>query len=183
MEYILQEINSHKTKLMSLINGLINTQLINEEIFINNEIKKESYCLISLLNVKQNILMKQNNINNKCNINPFMFQPNEININPLQPGIIPNNLNNFGNHIDNNSEVVNVTFEDGITKKITLICRPDDLFSDLIKKYKEKSMDHRDNWYLFNNERLNDRMNSSLKEIGIVNFSRILIYTPQIALK
>ena len=44
-------------------------------------------------------------------------------------------------------------------------------------------MDHRDNWYLFNNERLNDRMNSSLKEIGIVNFSRILIYTPQIATK
>ena len=51
--FIQEEINTHKTKLLSLINNLINTQLINEEIFINNEIKKESECLISLLNVKQ----------------------------------------------------------------------------------------------------------------------------------
>ena len=47
---------------MNLINNLINTQLINEEIYINNEIKKESECLISLLNVKQNTLNNQINI-------------------------------------------------------------------------------------------------------------------------
>ena len=35
MEYTQYEINKHKTKLMSLINNLFNTQLINEEIFIN----------------------------------------------------------------------------------------------------------------------------------------------------
>ena len=39
MEFIQQEINKHKTKLMNLINNLINTQLINEEIFINLVIK------------------------------------------------------------------------------------------------------------------------------------------------
>ena len=33
MEYIQQEIYIHKTKLMTLINNLVNTQLINEEIF------------------------------------------------------------------------------------------------------------------------------------------------------
>ena len=33
---IQQEINIHKNKLIMLINNLINTQLVNEEIFINN---------------------------------------------------------------------------------------------------------------------------------------------------
>ena len=42
----------HKTKLMNLINNLFNTQLVNEEIYINNEIKKESEFLNSLLNRK-----------------------------------------------------------------------------------------------------------------------------------
>ena len=82
MEFIQQEINKHKTKLMNLINNLINTQLINEEIFINNEIKKESECLISLLNVKQKELLNQ--MNNNINLNPFMFQPNNMmNITPI----------------------------------------------------------------------------------------------------
>ena len=60
MNFIQEEINIHKNKLMTLINNLINTQLINEEIFINNEIKKESECLISLLNVKQKRIIEPN---------------------------------------------------------------------------------------------------------------------------
>ena len=48
MNFIQEEINTHKNKLMTLINNLINTQLINEEIFINNEIKKECEFFISL---------------------------------------------------------------------------------------------------------------------------------------
>ena len=36
---------------------LINTLDINEEISINNEIKKETEILISLLNIKKNSLM------------------------------------------------------------------------------------------------------------------------------
>ena len=42
MESMLQEINTHKAKLLNLINNLINTQLINDEIFINNERKKKA---------------------------------------------------------------------------------------------------------------------------------------------
>ena len=53
MDHIQLVINKHKNKLMNLINNLINTQLINEEIYINNEIKTESECLTSLLNIKQ----------------------------------------------------------------------------------------------------------------------------------
>ena len=77
MEFVQQEIDSHKTKLMNLINNLINTTLINQEIYINNEIKKESEFLNSLLNIKQNSLI--NPMNNNINFNPFIFQPNIIN--------------------------------------------------------------------------------------------------------
>ena len=61
MDYTLQEICLHKQMLINLVNKLINTQLINEEISINNEIKKESEFLNSLLNIKQNNLMNQIN--------------------------------------------------------------------------------------------------------------------------
>ena len=77
MDNVQQEINTHKTNLMNLINNLINTQLINQEIYINNEIKKESEFLNSLLNIKQNSLI--NLLNNNINFNPFIFQPNIIN--------------------------------------------------------------------------------------------------------
>jgi len=68
---IMQQINNHKNKLLMLINNLINTQLVHEEIFINNEIKKESEFLNFLLCEKQNNIMNQNN-----NLNPFMVHPN-----------------------------------------------------------------------------------------------------------
>ena len=44
MDCTLQEINIHKQMLINLVNKIINTQIINEEISINNEIKKESEC-------------------------------------------------------------------------------------------------------------------------------------------
>ena len=65
MDPIQQEINMHKSNLLNLINNLINTQLIDEEISINNDIKTESECLKSLLNIKQtnqmNIINQNNN--------------------------------------------------------------------------------------------------------------------------
>ena len=68
MDCTLQEINIHKQMLINLVNKIINTQIINEEISINNEIKKESECLNSLLNIKQNYLMNQFNQNNFNNL-------------------------------------------------------------------------------------------------------------------
>ena len=76
MEYIQQNINFQKTKLLNLINNLINTQLINQEIYINNEIKKESELLVSFLIEKQKYVISQNSINNN-NINPFLM-PQQI---------------------------------------------------------------------------------------------------------
>ena len=70
MNYTLEEIKRHKIKINDLSNKLINTFDINEEIMINNEIKKETEFLLSLLNIKQNeIITFNNNINNNMNFN------------------------------------------------------------------------------------------------------------------
>jgi len=113
MDFKQQQINAHKQMLLNLVNKLINTQIIKDEISLNNEIKKESeclnYCILSfcvsnlivitskkifefLLTIKQNNLINQMYNNN--NLNPFLFQENSsimfsqapvapVNINPL----------------------------------------------------------------------------------------------------
>ena len=101
MEFIQQEINIHKNKLLNLINNLINTQIVNNEIIINNDIKKETECLNSLLNIKQNTLNNPINHNNIINLYPNFVQPNinmnfpQMNINPMQ--IMQNNNYNLEN--------------------------------------------------------------------------------------
>ena len=85
MENTLFEINKHKYNILSLSNKLINTFDINQEILINNELKKESEFLLSLLNIKQNEMMNQMAINNNMNfINPMMNQNFINNNNQLQ---------------------------------------------------------------------------------------------------
>ena len=53
------EINKHKTNIINLAMKLSNIFIINEEIFINNEIKKETEILQSLLNIKNQQNMPQ----------------------------------------------------------------------------------------------------------------------------
>ena len=53
------EINKHKTNIINLAMKLSNTFIINEEISINNEIKKETEFLESLLNIKYQQNMPQ----------------------------------------------------------------------------------------------------------------------------
>ena len=70
MNYTLEKIKRHKIKINDLSNKLINTFDINEEIMINNEIKKETEFLLSLLNIKQSEIITFNkNINNNMNFN------------------------------------------------------------------------------------------------------------------
>ena len=77
MNYTLEEINKHKNKINYLSNELINTFDINEEIMINNEIKNETECLLSLLNIKKNEIFNlnnNNNSNNNFNMNNNFYQ-------------------------------------------------------------------------------------------------------------
>ena len=65
MEYTLEEIKKHKIKISNLSIQLINTNNIADEIMLNDEIKNETNCTLSLLNIKLNeIQQNNNNINN-----------------------------------------------------------------------------------------------------------------------
>ena len=67
MENVLEEIKKHKNKMNELSTRLINITDINEEILLNTEIKNETEFLLSLFNIKKNLI----NINQFPN--QFMF--------------------------------------------------------------------------------------------------------------
>ena len=182
MEYIQQNINFQKTKLLNLINNLINTQLINQEIYINNEIKKESELLSSFLIEKQKYVISQNSINNNI-INPFLMpQPNlmmnapQMNINPIkipQVEIIDNNLNNLENA--NQKNVLNIKFEQIHSgNKYLVQCFGNDRICDVIEMYRKKANDYNDNFFIFNNGDMNS-LTKTLNDMGISNFSLIKV--------
>ena len=169
MDFVQQEINKYKNKLLSLINNLINTQSINEEIYFNKEIKKESDHLVSLLNIKQNNILNQNN-NMNMNLNPFMFQSNLF-LNAPQININPNPINEQP-LIQNN--IINIFFKDGISgEEYTIKCNPQDKFSDIIRNFKVISNNYDDNIFLFNAKNLDINSNLSIKNMGISNFAII----------
>ena len=182
MEYIQQNINFQKTKLLNLINNLINTQLINQEIYINNEIKKESELLSSFLIEKQKYVISQNSINNNI-INPFLMpQPNlmmnapQMNINPIkipQVEIIDNNLNSLENA--NEKKVINIKFEQLYSGKIYIVqCFDNDRICDVIEMYRKKANDYNDNFFLFNNGDMNG-LTKTLNDVGITDSSLIRV--------
>ena len=180
MEEILQNIIFQKQKLLNLINNLINSQLVNQEIFINKEIKKESDLLNILLIEKQKLFMNQMEMNN--NIDPFfMFQPNLMMNLPPHMNINPNHMpteqmqnKNINNKIDQN-KIINVKFEQKSTGKTYVIyCNKNDRISDIIELYKKKSNDYNDNHFLFNNRRLNG-LTCAINEKKIIDQSTISV--------
>ena len=86
------EINKHKNNISNLSNKFLNTFTIQEEIFLNNEIKKETEILVSLLNIKNNILNQNQQPNQNINNHFFMPMFNQNNINNI------NNNNNMNNN-------------------------------------------------------------------------------------
>ena len=80
MDNTLYEINKHKFNILSLENKLINTYEINQEISINNEIKKETEFLLSLLNIKNSTMMNRMAMNNMNFFGPVV-NPNFVNNN------------------------------------------------------------------------------------------------------
>ena len=86
-----QEIQNHKNRLKRLITKLINTHNIDEENSINNEIRNETKFLSSLLNIKRNDLIQNNNMNNNNNFFNPMINQNNIN-NNINYGMFNNNI-------------------------------------------------------------------------------------------
>ena len=174
MDFIQPEINKHKTQLKTLINNLINTENINEEIMYNNQIKMESEFIISLLNAKQNNIMNQMIQNNNMNFNPINFNPNMMQMN--QPQILRNDENNLNDFQVNNFHKINVFFIQAWNNRlITLICSQNEKISDLIQKYRDKSNDYNNNIeFIFNSKKLD--LSKTIFESEIINNSRIYIY-------
>ena len=169
MEFIQQEINIHKNKLLNLINNLINTQIVNNEIIINNDIKKETECLNSLLNIKQNILNNPIN-NNNINFYPNFVQPNinmnfpQMNINPMQ--IMQNNNYNLQNNNFKNNGTINIQFKNIYGCENMILCKTNETISDMINKYIKKASDYNNNDYIFNDKRLEPSSFLTLEEAG-----------------
>ena len=180
MDCTLQEINVHKQMLINLVNKLINTQLINEEISINNEIKKESECLNSLFNIKQNNLMNQINQNN---FNKLMFQQNQmmfpsppivpVNMNPFSPqkpkmflnNNFQNNFENFSNKDNSVNDYYNCVFRSSDGKIIALICKPSEKVVDVIEKYRERAKDYDNKLIGVNGFDLKNELNLTLEKL------------------
>ena len=138
-----QEIQNHKNKLNNLIFRLNNTHNLDEETIINNEIKNESECLSSLLNIKRNELFNQQNIlNNNFNNNiqiPNMMNGNEEWLKGFQMQVNANNdeeeLNTgpvipvIFKTIQGNTNVITVnygtTINDTLEKYLKRVGRPD----------------------------------------------------------
>ena len=179
MQQLQSEINLHKTKLYNLINNLINTQLLNEEITINNEIKRESEFLNSLLNVKQNNLMNQNNLNNNINLNPFLLQQNSM-MDGQQMNLNMNGLNLGPQQMNDNyknGNLIDIVFLHDYTRKMTLVtCSPFEKLSELIEKYKYKANDYNnDTYFTFNNRTINSALNTKLNDFGLTHGSKIIV--------
>ena len=182
MDPIQQEINIHKSKLLNLINNLNNTQSIDDEISINNDIKTESECLKSLLNIKQSNLMNQINQinqNNNFNANPFMIQPNLfinqpiMNMNP----VVQNNFNLLSiNDSKNNKPInkINVRFRNQ-SRTINIICQINKTVYDLIDEYRRKSNDVNENLFLFHDMVIDPLSSSTIEEIGLKDLNTIIV--------
>ena len=83
MVFSIYDIYKHKLNIISLSNKLLSATNTNEEISINNELKKEAESLLSLLNIK-NVMMNQMPMNNMNNFNPMTDQNYAVNNNQLQ---------------------------------------------------------------------------------------------------
>ena len=163
MDIMQQNINAHKQKLFNLVNQLINTILVNQEINIIDEIKKESEDLKSLLIIKQNNLMNQNNINNNMNFNPFNFQQNPL---MTVPPIYQMNNNPIDQiNIPNQDKFFNVYFQQVTGAKTVLVCKEQEKVSEMIRRYREKTNDYADNYFLLNGRKLDTSSNKTFKEL------------------
>ena len=167
---IQQELNEHKYKIKILIDNLINTQNINEEIMLNNEIKNETEFIISLLNIKRNLIMNQMIQGNNMNFNQLNIGCNRIGMN--QPNIVSNNLNPF---IQNQAKM-NIIFYrvwDLKGSNINIICSPQDKISDLIQIYRTRLNDYEKRVFMFNATKIDQA--KKISEIGIKDNDKILV--------
>ena len=94
--------------------------------------------------------------NNNINFNPLIPQPSPfimnapaMNIEQIQPKFLSNNP------LMNNDKIIFLAFIKDQNNKITIIhCNPQEIISNLIKRYREKSNDYDENRFISNGKDL-----------------------------
>ena len=177
MDFTLIEIN--KNNIGNLSARLLNTFDINEEISINNEIKKETEILDSLLNIKMNSIMAQNKqmmqfqIQQQMQAQQNMFnQLQNMQNNPLN--------NNFPNQIEQSKKSITVIFwtgkhdKDGNQISQRIQCSLDEKVSKVIERYRMPANDVETNTkFIFNAKPLNPTL--TVDEAGLSDNSNIFV--------
>ena len=190
MENTLYEINKHKLSIVSLSNKLFSTININEEIFINNELKKEVEFLSSLLNIKNNAMMNQMAMNN---FNPMMNQNYAINNNlqqlmqqqlmqmqqmmqqqQMQQEMLMNQQNENIQKEKEISTIIDVFFSKGKDKRYFVQCYFNEKIANVIKRYRNMALDYNDTEkFIFNAKALNPSI--TVAEAGLHNNDNIFV--------
>ena len=169
-----QEIQKHKDKLNNLINKLNNTHKIDEEISINNEIKSETDCISSLLNIKKNEINQNNNIKN--NFNP-MFNQINMGYNMVNDMMMFKNQNQMiaPQVVNQNDNKWNLIFElNSESKIINVSIDPNKLFKEAISIFLLNigSGSTGDYQFIFNSKEIYQDM--KICQTGLQHLSRIL---------
>ena len=165
------EINKHKTNICNLAMKLSNTFNIYEEISINNEIKKETEFLESLLNIKnqQNMLQPLNQMMPQ-QMQQQMLQQQFQQMMLMQQQMFQQQMNIT---IDDENWW-DLTFEDCNSKEVTNIrISNEKLVKEAISMYMLKSGRTDKCRFIFNNKNLFPEI--KIKHSGLNNKNRILV--------
>jgi len=192
MEYTLEEIKKHKIKISNLSIQLINTNNIADEIMLNDEIKNETNCILSLLNIKLNeIQQNNNNINNNYqNFNIInqqeilarqqMLAQQQI-LNPFNAGL-EKLTNIFLNPIIQVQKAIDIFFTEEKSNRqgkeksnIFIQCFPNDKVSAVIDKYRNIINDYSNNKKFYFNDFILDE-NLSIDKAGLYHNSNIKVF-------
>ena len=130
------------------------------------------------LQISQLMAQAMININQiMTNMNQLMTNMNQMNqlinsVNGVQPNNGLNNINFMMNNINNfNDPEYYIEFENKACKKFIVKCKPKDLMSDVIEKYRMKSGDTESDLFLHNGKSL--IKNKTIEENGIENDTMI----------
>ena len=94
------------------------------------------------------------------------------------PQIIQNNLNyNFESNNNKEKNIIkfNVKFIHQYGNETVLICNANDIISEVIGRYREKSKDYNENLFSFKGKKSDEHSSSTLQEKGIRNWSAIIV--------
>ena len=148
---------------------------------MNNMNPQMMMNFMQMMQMMNNNNMNNNNMNNNMNnMNMNNMNMNNMNMNNINPQMMMNfmqmmqtmNNNNMGNM--NNSRALSLVFtQKNKGKKINIQVNSGDLVTDIIKKYRSKTLDNDDSKFIFNGKEL--KPDWTLNKAGLQDGSEILV--------